>query len=48
METDWTESRTNKRPTLSKDDSEISTASVVGIVLATSPLWLPLIASGVG
>lgn len=48
METDWTESRTNKRSTLSKDDSEISTASVVGIVLATSPLWLPLIASGVG
>lgn len=48
METDWTESRTNQRPTLSKDDSEISTASVVGIVLATPPLWLPLIASGVG
>lgn len=30
------------------DDSNVSTASVVGVVLATSPLWLPLLAAGVG
>lgn len=38
METAWTEHRTSKRLTLSNDDPEISTASVVGIVLAASPL----------
>lgn len=30
------------------DDTNISTASVVGVVLATSPLWLPLLAAGIG
>lgn len=54
METGWTgwtgntEDRTSKMPTLSKEDSELSTASFVGIVLATSPLWIPLLATGVG
>lgn len=51
METGWTgctEDKTSKTPTLSKEDSELSTASFVGIVLATSPLWIPLLATGVG
>lgn len=51
METGWTggtEDRISKMPTLSKEDSELSTASFVGIVLATSPLWIPLLATGVG
>lgn len=51
METGWTggtEDRTSKMPTLSKEDSELSTASFVGIVLATSPLWIPLLATGIG
>lgn len=48
IETGWIQRRTSKRLTLSLDDPEISKASVVGIVLATSPLWLPLLATGVG
>lgn len=51
METGWTgctEDKTSKTPTLAKEDSELSTASFVGIVLATSPLWIPLLATGVG
>eukprot|EP00105_Crassostrea_gigas_P045179 XP_019929327.1 PREDICTED: uncharacterized protein LOC105344489 isoform X2 [Crassostrea gigas] len=48
IETGWIQRKASKKLTLSTDDPEISTASVVGIVLATSPLWLPLLATGVG
>lgn len=30
------------------DDTNISTASVVGVLLVTSPMWLPLLAAGIG
>ncbi|XP_052694686.1 uncharacterized protein LOC128172981 [Crassostrea angulata] len=48
MEIVWTEHTCKTRLSLYNDDPEISKASVVGIVLATSPLWLPLLATGVG
>lgn len=48
IETGWIQRKASKKLTLSTDDPEISTASVLGIVLATSPLWLPLLATGVG
>lgn len=48
IETNWIQRRTSKRHGIYIDDPEISRASVVGIVLATSPLWIPLLATGVG
>lgn len=48
IETGWIQRKTSKRHALYLDDPDISKASVVGIVLATSPLWLPLLATGVG
>lgn len=50
MEIEWTDNtcKTSKGLSLYNDDPEISRASVVGIVLATSPLWIPLLATGVG
>lgn len=48
METGWTGGTEDRMPKLSKEDSELSTESFVGIVLAISPLWIPLLATGVG
>lgn len=51
MEKDWIEVGTDETE-FSADteiaDTNISTASVVGVVLATSPLWVPLLAAGIG
>lgn len=47
MENCWTKEKTNRVGTLS-DDNDISTASMIGFVLATSPVWLPLLATGIG
>lgn len=51
MENDWieigideTEFSTNSEVA----DTNVSKASVVGVVLATSPLWIPLLAAGIG
>lgn len=51
MENDWIEVGIDDTE-LSADtevgDTNNSKASVVGVVLATSPLWLPLLAAGIG
>lgn len=51
MEKDWIKVGTDETE-FSADtevaDTNISTASVVGVVLATSPLWVPLLAAGIG
>lgn len=41
----WTEEREER---VKRDDTEISDGTIVGIALATSPVWLPLLATGVG
>lgn len=51
MENDWTEDDSHDKHVKAYDhdiDLNVSTASVVGIVLATSPLWLPILAAGIG
>ena len=51
MENDWTNVQNDgdKRGVhVNNDDDEISTGSVVGVVVATSPLWVPLMAAGFG
>lgn len=51
IEKDWMEVGTDETE-FSTDtefaDTNISTASVIGVVLASSPLWVPLLAAGIG
>lgn len=51
MENEWIEVGTDKvkLPAYTNvADKDVSTASVVGVVLATSPLWLTILAAGIG
>lgn len=51
IEKDWIDVGTDETEFLAETeivDTNISTASVVGVVLATSPLWVPLLAAGIG
>lgn len=51
MENDWIEvgiDETQFSADTEVADSNISKASVFGVVLATSPLWIPLLAAGIG
>lgn len=45
MESDW---RNDIADELSTDETSVSTAAVVGVVIASSPLWFPLLAAGLG
>lgn len=46
----WTEEREGRvlKRNVKRDDTEISDGTIVGIALATSPVWLPLLATGIG
>lgn len=50
IESCWTEDREERirERYVRGDDTEISDASLLGIFLATSPVWLPLLATGIG
>lgn len=49
MESDWTDVLNDENEaTVPEADFEISTGSFVGVVVATSPIWVPLVAAGVG
>lgn len=52
MESDWTDASPKETKVVAKaevdDDDDISTGSVVGVEVATSPIWIPLLAAGVG
>lgn len=47
MEEDWTVVGTFEIECQTDTDADISKASIVGVVLATSPIWLPMAAVGI-
>lgn len=47
IETEWTDHKSKKVEVSDIEKSDISKGAVVGVVLATSPIWIPLLATGI-